>query len=480
MFTDNSIAKTSPVLSAQVKAARRMTLMGKGTLRSETESNPSLPLGFYVTKTDIDYDQFCQDFTERVLLQPGFERLRCRVENEDSFKPVSINVHDHIFNVDFDDLEEMDDNTQLTDKERKLAAFLGNWTTEMFDRSKPLWQIYLLKNYIDGKSVLAFKCHHCIGDGASISILMTQLCDPKTDVKESLTMEPDTVHKTLGDNVMDEFTVFVRFIGAALFYIWGYLVFQVKYGLAFSTPELPTQLKNQLTGKRRVAWTNTIQVSDIKTIGKRLGGTVNDILMAATAGALRRSLLESKVGEWNDANLKSLRLACPVNVRGAGDYDINDIMHNMFGFVVTKSPIDEPNRTRRLEIVTENMRAIKRTPEQRLAYESSKVLARFPPSIQKAVLKFTNGAISYISSNVQGPSTELYISGAEVEYALGVVPPPPTVGLGVAIWSYNGTLRVSFSVDEGVKFNPWDLAAKVESEIAEYYQTATAQDKKIQ
>eukprot|EP00121_Abeoforma_whisleri_P002099 Awhi_evm1s1877 len=70
---------TSSVPNPKMKIQRRMTHIGKATLTSEIDTNPSHPVGFMVIDGAFDFDQFCENVNERVLLNPSFERMRCRV-----------------------------------------------------------------------------------------------------------------------------------------------------------------------------------------------------------------------------------------------------------------------------------------------------------------------------------------------------------------------------------------------------------------
>ncbi|KNC71478.1 hypothetical protein SARC_15983, partial [Sphaeroforma arctica JP610] len=90
----------------------------------------------------------------------AFERLRCRVVDFEVYAPIAIDIADHVRELDFEkDLFTMDNSTSTDIKEceRKLAAFLNELSMEPFDMTKPLWTIYLLKNYSQGRSVLVFK-----------------------------------------------------------------------------------------------------------------------------------------------------------------------------------------------------------------------------------------------------------------------------------------------------------------------------------
>ncbi|KNC76662.1 hypothetical protein SARC_10849, partial [Sphaeroforma arctica JP610] len=305
--------------------------------------------------------------------------------------------------------------------------------------------------------------HHCIADGASLSIMLSTMTDPTPELKklQAMTYLKKPVNHNRGISGALE-----RFWGTlllALYYLWGFITVNLKYAISFASPELKTQLKNPLVGERSHAWTKTTTVADVKLVGKAFEGTVNDVMTTAISGALRRYLLDGD--QWTADQLRPLHLASPVNVRTPDDYDADYILRNMFGFVITTSPIDEADPIERLKIIRKNMLAIKRSPEQTLAYRSALLLARASASFQQRVMRFTNQYISYVCTNVAGPNIPMLMTGVPVVYGLGVVPPPPTVGLGFAIWSYYGMLRTAATVDIGTGVDGWKLCKYLDEEL---------------
>jgi len=194
-----------------------------------------------------------------------------------------------------------------------------------------------------------------------------------------------------------------------------------------------------------VAWAEPLNLDEVKAVGRACDCTVNDVLMAAAAGALRGYLIER--GENLDGI--TLRATVPVNLRPL-EHAKN--LGNHFGLVFLELPVGEDNPMRRLEHVASCMQNLKNSRQAIVAFGLLAALGMAPTALQSVALELFSRKASAVATNVPGPQQPLYMGGCQVREMMFWVPQTGSIGLGVSILSYNN--RVHFGLIADAKLIP--------------------------
>jgi WS/DGAT/MGAT family acyltransferase len=219
-----------------------------------------------------------------------------------------------------------------------------------------------------------------------------------------------------------------------------------------------TVLKGPLGVAKRAAWSRAIPVADVKTISRRIGGTVNDVLLTAVTGALRRYLLFR--GDKPDG--KDVNAMVPVNLRPLSEADE---LGNRFGLIYLALPIGEGDPTERLRLVKKRMDAIKKTPEPFVAFQILNALGLAPAEVADLVVNMFGSKSTAVMTNVVGPKQAVWFAGRRVKDMMFWVPQSGRMGLGVSIFSYDGHVVVGVATDAGLVPDPERIATLFEDEM---------------
>jgi WS/DGAT/MGAT family acyltransferase len=219
-----------------------------------------------------------------------------------------------------------------------------------------------------------------------------------------------------------------------------------------------TAFKGELGLSKRVAWSGPIPLDEVKGIGRALGGTVNDVLLAVVSGALRRYLQ----GQGEAADGIELHAAVPVNLRGAGT---EGQLGNRVGTVFAPLPVRVADPVQRLEAVRRSMDGLKRSSQAPATYVAMRALGRTPQPLQRTVVGILAERATAIMTNVIGPRETRYLAGAPLEALLFWVPKTGGLTLGVSILSYAGQIRLGMITDEGLVPDPETIVTEFETEF---------------
>jgi diacylglycerol O-acyltransferase / wax synthase len=340
-----------------------------------------------------------------------------------------------------------------------LREVVGAVASTRLDPARPLWRVHLVEAP-DGGALVA-KIHHCIADGFALVGLLLSLGDagPPPGVRHAL-----PASRRLAPWLDGPVTprALVRSPLRALRLAAGAgEVAAALARLAALPQDPPTLLSRPLTGRQRAAWSAGVPLRTVRRAARARGATVNDVVVAAVAGALR-SLLAS-AGERVDA--LALRALVPVNLRASLPAP-GEPLGNRFGLVFLDLPISSATPAARLEEVRASTARVKGRPDALATLAALAVLGTVPPRVEAPLLRFFARKASVVVTNVPGPREPLVLAGEPVESAMFWVPHPSTLGLGVSVLSYAGELRVGVRADEAVLDSPADLVARFEAELA--------------
>jgi WS/DGAT/MGAT family acyltransferase len=222
-------------------------------------------------------------------------------------------------------------------------------------------------------------------------------------------------------------------------------------GLVRRTP--PSSLNGPLGPHRRYAWASTT-VNDIKVIRKGLGGTFNDVVLAAITNGFRELLLHR--GESVDRVVRTL---VPVSVRPRDDQGraVGDgSLQNRVSAMFAELPVSIDDATERLRAVSLQMEGLKES-KQAVAGEALTSMSGFAPPMLLALgmrvsTRIPQHQLNTVTTNVPGPQIPLYICGRRMLKAFPYVPLGGHMRVGVAIFSYNG--EVNFGVTGDLDTTP--------------------------
>jgi WS/DGAT/MGAT family acyltransferase len=333
-------------------------------------------------------------------------------------------------------------------------------------RDRPLWEIHLIDGYGDGAAVYT-RLHHALADGIALTRVLLSLTDEQPD--DDLGAQPAAVRARRG--VLGESGHLARATGAALLdasrvitstHI-GDAVTLIRQTSGITAKLLLTRNPaSALSGTpgvtKRAVWAPPIPLADVVGAAHRTGTTVNDVLVAALAGALR-SYLRDQGDEPVD-----IPTMVPVNVR-ALDAPLPRELGNRFALVLVTLPSGVATPFGRLAETKRRMDAIKHSPEASLTFGLISGIGRTGPDLERLVVDFFANKASGVTTNVPGPRTPRYLAGTRITGLLGWAPESGDQSLGTAIFTYDEWVFVGFKVDTDVIDDPESLLAAFVDEV---------------
>ena len=364
--------------------------------------------------------------------------------------------------------------------DEQLRELAGRIFSQRLDRSKPLWEVWIVHGLEGGRFALISKTHHALVDGVSGVDIATVLFDlspvppePEPAAEEERwtpSPEPSDV-ELVAEGVMGLVRTPFELAGRAL----GALqspgesidrlreaaegLGEVVWAGMNPAPDVP--LNVPIGPHRRVRWVQS-RLSDFKEVKNALGGTVNDAVLTVVAGALRRWLQDRGIRTEG----VELRALVPVSIRTE---DERDSLGNRIAAMRGPLPVYVEDPVERLQVVREGMGQLKES-KQALGAEVIAGLTDFaPPTLlaQASRLNFSTRLFNLIVTNVPGPQFPLYLLGREMEAIVPIAFLPENHALAVAIMSYNGKIDFGLLADYDAMPDVDAFAAHLEVSLAE-------------
>jgi WS/DGAT/MGAT family acyltransferase len=359
--------------------------------------------------------------------------------------------------------------------EQELRRLAGRVFAQRLDRAKPLWELWLVDEVGEGRFALIAKTHHCLVDGVSGVDITTVLFDLEPDPPaapqppEPWMPRPEPSSAALLADALAERAVtpleLARATAGALTHPERALRAgaTAAVGLAAITraglggaPRSP--LNGRIGPHRRFAWVDA-ELATLKAVKNALGGTVNDVVLAAVAGALRTYHLAHG---WPTGD--GLRAMVPVSVRADAE---RGALGNKVSTIYAPLPIDLDDPIARFRAVHEAMQGLKESG-QAVGAEMITQLADFaPPTIlaQAARLQAVQRFFNLTVTNVPGPQFPLYLLGRRLCRVYPQVPLAENCALGVAIMSYDGQIDFGLIADYDTIPDLDTIAAALDQEL---------------
>jgi WS/DGAT/MGAT family acyltransferase len=366
--------------------------------------------------------------------------------------------------------------------DEQLAEQIARLHQRPLDRRRPLWEMYLVQGLEGGRTALYAKVHHALIDGVSAAQIVAALLDLEPEPREVAVEEdwrperpPGPWGMLAGAAVraavnplhtagallravpyLDALPIVARLPGIGLLAGTGRTAARtgdVPPSPSLSVPRTP--FNGTVTPHRRVAF-GSLRLEDVKRVRRALGISVNDVVMALCASALRRWLID------HDALPdRPLVAAVPVSIRDGGD----DTHGNQVSAMFTSVPTHLADPRERVAAVRDAMDTAKQrfvaTPDELLEELTAVVPPAFGSLAARALFHFALAAlppINLVISNVPGPQFPLYLCRAEVlgYYPISVIS-DLSGGLNITVFSYNGNLDIGIVACRDMVPDVWNL-----------------------
>jgi WS/DGAT/MGAT family acyltransferase len=361
--------------------------------------------------------------------------------------------------------------------EHELRRLAGRVFAQQLDRSKPLWEIWLVDRVGDDRFALVCKTHHALVDGISGVDIMAVLFDleadpPERDPGPSWYPRPEPSGSTLfADAVLEYASAPVQLAKAAAGIVTGPrrtseqaartlagLASMASAGLG-GGPESP--LNTRIGPHRRFAWVES-ELERFKAVKGALGGTINDVVLTVVAGALRAHLER----RGRDPAGQELKAMVPVSVRAE---DQRGALGNQVAAMFAPLPVGLADPLERFRAVNEALGDLK-SSAQAIGAERLTQLAGFAaPTLldQAARLQTRQRFFNLTVTNVPGPQFPLFVLGRKLSAFYPMVPLVLNTALGIAILSYDGKIFFGLLGDYDAMADLDDLAADLTAAIDE-------------
>jgi WS/DGAT/MGAT family acyltransferase len=433
-------------------AADRMTPLDAAFYHLERIGQQLHIGGVYTVEGPLDFDRLVADIEARLHLIPRYTQravpVPLNLAQPSWERDPRFDVHEHVVRHVL----------RPPGDEEQLVNLVGRLFAQPLDRDRPLWELHQIDGYRGDRSALFAKVHHCMVDGLSGVELLGVLFDPsprplpaqppppaapapplpspQAQVVRALEEAPGVVRERVS-----AFGALVRDPGRLLAEVGavGETLGEIGHILFAGKPATP--FNGHVSVLRRVHWT-TFSLNEVKAIKNRLGGTVNDVVLAVISGALR-AWLEA---HGHDPERMELRAMVPVNVRGAHE---RGALGNRVSMMVAPLPVGILDRLERYRQVRAAMAQLKRSGEAARMSRALELLSLLPPPLQRPLgwLQVQAAPVNTICTNLPGPPVSLYVQGRRLEVLVPIVPLAQGVGLAFAILSYADALTVGITTD---------------------------------
>ena len=445
--------------------AERMSSVDTTWLRMDRPANPMVVVGLLILGGPLDLDKLEETIAQRFLAIPRFkQRVESRAGEYWWADDPYFDESRHIKRV------------RLPGKadQRELQRYVAQLASEHLDKARPLWQLHIVEDYQGGAAII-IRIHHAIADGMALVGMMLSVMDggdqrawtahSKAEPPAWLSLPGiKALQKSLGvtTDLLNEATALAANpaktarIGAG---VAGELAW-----LLLMPEDSWTRFKGKPSGNKRVAWTDPIPLHEVKAVGKALGCTINDVLLASVAGALCQYLKD----KGDPVKGVEIRALVPVDMRKS--YEAGQL-GNKFGIVGVELPVGIESPLKRLYEVHRRMQALKQSLEPPVTLGMFAVLGYAPQMLQDRLFNLLTHRATAVMTNVPGPQSPLYLGGAEIKQIMFWVPQSGDIGMGVSILSFNGMVQFGLITDAQMVPDPEAIIAHFRPQFEEllYY-----------
>lgn len=417
-----------------------MTTIGEATLLTEVSTNLSIATSVMMLDKSIGAEEIVKHIDAKMHSDSNmFQRFRSVVTNGEFVEVADFSAQSNVVAL-----------KHLPKGVATPMEYAQHITNTGLKPSLPLWEVSVIEDF-NGTSCCIWRIHHCIGDGMSLVAALAKLSDgvrvqsPKTHTKKKKTATTTTT-----------MSVFYQVL-------WALAVSIRKLVLLACRSEPQTMLKRPGGTEKQLRYNLSLTVEEAKSIGKRHGGaTLNDVMLACITGGIR-SLLNAHQPELLHEDL-ILRAAIPVDMRGGTSSSITQT-NNIFSTLLIDLPVGCPDAKERLRRVQQSTQEAKYSFEKHFLFYFGKCCGWVPTRVLKGITNHMTRSLSIAVSNVRGPPETLSFCGRTATLFAGFVPPPPSVNVGLVVFSMGNQLGVTLSSDKTTIKDPDQLMADILAEF---------------
>jgi len=439
------------------EASRRLSPVDAAFLYLERREIPLAIASVFVFDGPISFDQFLASIASRLHLIPRYRQVVVMPpynlgyptwEDDPTF-----DIRRHIFRVSVDP----------PGGEAELEDLAGRIFTQLLDRTKPLWECYVVEGLQDGRGAVIVRLHHSLADGIAGVGLVNLLLDTSPEGSDHSHRHRHRPRKTppapsLIDAIASAIDTSLQGLmaaEAAMLSLAQDLLSnptRVK-DLAGALPELAASVERlpfnkPCTGDRKFCWAQ-FDIADMAAIRDIAGATINDVILSVLTRALARYV---KLHGQTVVN-RYVRIVCPVNLRRD---EPSGILGNQISFMPVALPLDVSDPLLMLKGVAARTEVMKRGQAADVVALLASCIAAAPPPLQALFwwgipqITLPVPLFNMICTNVPGSRVPLYSLGRRLIAAYPQVPTGYELGINVAVQSYDGKLFFGLIADAHV------------------------------
>jgi WS/DGAT/MGAT family acyltransferase len=339
----------------------------------------------------------------------------------------------------------------------ELCEWAADFYSHRLDRTRPLWEMALIEGLAEDRWALAHKTHHCLVDGVGSVDVAYLLLDAEPNPPEHAPAPPpppscDSAQRSFLPSPPQPIANVAQ-AGARVARAGVHTALHPREGIERSAALAELIVRDEVIGApqtslnvpigstRRFAVVNR-PLEDFKAIRRALGGSINDVVLAACTTGLRRLLL----GRGEQLQRRGLRAMVPMNVRQSSE---RLMLGNRISSLFVELPVateDPRERHRRIVAATERLKSSSAATGAETMIDLAGLA---PPVIHAALARslYATRLFNVTITNVPGPQIPLYAFGAQLREVHPVVPLAAAHSVGIAIFSYNGLVTFGVIAD---------------------------------
>jgi diacylglycerol O-acyltransferase len=436
---------------------RRLSGIDAAFLYLERKEIPLHIAGVGLFEEPVPFGEFVENIDSKLHLLPRYQQIVVSPPFDlgyPTWEPdPNFDIQRHIFHVEVDP----------PGGEAELSALAGRILSRVMDRSKPLWEIYVVDGLRDGRGAMLVRVHHALADGVAGASLLKIMLDPTPSGSHAIrkprsrpapkplpeTSLPDALTSAIHSSLENLIAAEAGMLDFAQSLLGDHMQAALQE-LTALLPELATPpqrlpFNRPCTGERLFTWTG-FDFADLQAVRAKMGCKVNDVILTV----LNRALVKYVKLHGEVVAQRFLHVICPVNIRSQ---EQSQSLGNRITFLPVILPMDEPNAMRMLQAVAARTQAMKSARAAELVAIAASWLGAAPPPLQKVfwaaipTLKLPVPLFNIICTNVPGSPVPLYSVGKRMLASYPQVPTGYEMGVGCAAQTYNGKIFFGLTAD---------------------------------
>lgn len=333
--------------------------------------------------------------------------------------------------------------------------------SEGLPRTRPLWELRVLEGLGQGAAILA-RLHHSIADGIALMKVLLRVAEPEAHPPAppangdelGLSVPAESPHPGIWAGARQAAHQLLQYGHDLLFHPplaqdladQSRLAAQSLQRVLALPPDSDNALRGPLSIAKVAAVSPALELEPLKLAARRLGCTVNDMLMASLAGGLRSCLQRMQAVPPDLV----VRAVVPVDLRKPDDQELG----NRFGLVFLELPVGDPDAASRVRRVRQRMLELKGSSEALVTFELLAAVGTLPVPVEQSIIEWFGNKATAVVTSLKGPESPLWMGAAQLTGLMYWVPQSGHLGLGVSMISYAGHLRVGVASDAGLLDRP--------------------------